>query len=46
MQKLSNYAQMCYMGANKLAIKMKKFLQKFIKKVKTRVYLVDTVLKL
>ena len=38
--------KMCYTGANKLAIKMKKNFQKFIKKVKTRVYLVDTVLKL
>ncbi len=34
------------MGANKLAIKIKKILQKFRKKIKTRVYLVDTVPKL
>ena len=38
--------KLCYTGANKLTIKMKKIFQKFIKKVKTRVYLVDTVLKL
>jgi hypothetical protein len=34
------------MGANKLAIKIKKILQKFRKKIKTRVYLVDTAPKL